>query len=266
MSEARKRPLRIGLSTSMMHPDPARPLFKGKRLLYAEESMFHWVLESGALACLLPSESVVGGAKLADFIAELDGVVMTGGSDVSPGNYGETPLRPEWSGDPHRDAYDIGLVRACLAADKPLLGICRGLQVMNVALGGSLFQDIETQVEGAVVHRNWEAYDANVHGVRIEKGSGLARMYGASVPSSINSVHHQGIKDLATDLTVEARCAEDGLVEAVRWKARAGGHAAPYLFAVQWHPEWHDRRNTDLARSGPILEEFLAAAAARKRT
>lgn len=255
-----KRPLKIGLSCSMMHPDPSRPLFKGKRLLYCEESMFHWVMSQGALAVLLPTEKPQG-VSLADIAHELDAVIMTGGVDVSPRNYGEEPLQPEWSGDPVRDQYDIGLINACLAADKPVLGVCRGLQVLNVALGGSLYQDIETQHKDSLTHRNWEAYEANTHKVRIEAGSGLSRIFGGSGECETNSVHHQAIRRLAAGLLAEAHCAHDGIIEAVR-----GTKSDPFMFAVQWHPEWHDEVVfPTLLRSAPILEEFLGEAARRRR-
>ncbi len=256
---ARKKPLKIGLSCSMMHPDPARPLFKGKRLLYCEESMFHWIMSRGALAVLLPTAKPKG-VSLDDIAHELDGIVLTGGVDVSPHNYGEEPLRPEWAGDPVRDVYDIDLLRACLAADKPILGVCRGLQILNVALGGSLYQDIETQHPGARVHRNWDLYDKHTHHVTIEKGTGLSKIFAAGEVQT-NSVHHQAIDRLSAELTVEARCADDGIIEAVRGKV-----GDPYMFAVQWHPEWHDEvLFPDLLRSAPLLQEFLGEAEKRHR-
>lgn len=255
----RKRPLKIGLSCSMMHPDPVRPLFKGKRLLYCEESMFHWIMSQGALAVLLPTAKPKN-VSLDDLAHAVDAVVMTGGVDVSPQNYGEEALQPEWAGDPVRDAYDLGMLRACLAADKPILGVCRGLQLLNVALGGSLYQDIDTQCDGAKMHRNWEMYDSNTHYVSFEKNSGLARLYGPDEVET-NSVHHQAINRLSSELSIEARCSDDGVIEAVRGKV-----GDPYMFAVQWHPEWHDPvLFPNLLRSAPILQEFLGEAEKRRK-
>jgi putative glutamine amidotransferase len=243
----------------MMHPDPTRPLFKGKRLLYCEESMFHWVMKRGALAVLLPTAKP-DKVSVEDIVGELDGLILTGGVDVSPQNYGEEPLAPEWAGDPVRDRYDISLLRAVIAAEKPLFGVCRGLQVLNVALGGSLYQDIETQHPGARVHRNWDLYDANTHGITVERGSGLAKLYGEA-PRATNSVHHQGIRRLSDNLGVEARCADDGIIEAVRGKQKGS-----YVFAVQWHPEWHDEvKFPGLLSSDPILEEFLGHVERRRK-
>ncbi len=180
-----------------------------------------------------------------DYIAEVDGIVLQGGADISPIAYGEQPLRPEWSGDPLRDRFEIELVQECIAAGKPVLGICRGAQLVNVALGGSLHQDIPA-------HRS-DSYDAHAHEVRLEPGSGLARLYGELGPRRVVSIHHQAIKRLGRDLAVEARSVEDGVVEAIRLKGSS------YVCAVQWHPEFHGGRDGFLD-GGLLADEFLAAA------
>jgi putative glutamine amidotransferase len=255
----RKGPLRIGLSANIYQPDAARMAYKGRRLLYMEEGMFHWVLGRQALAFLLPTAPPAG-ATVDELVQELDGVIMTGGVDMAPESYGEKPLKPEWSGDRHRDEYEIAVVRAALDHDKPLLGICRGHQVLNVALGGTLFQDIRTQNPGALHHRIFDVYEGNSHAVRFERGSGLAQLYGGG-PGRINSVHHQAVKDVADRLSVEARSPDDGIVEAVRLKDQSG----PYLVGVQWHPELQDATDGTLISPEPLLDEFLAAAARRRR-
>jgi putative glutamine amidotransferase len=243
----------------MMHPDPTRALFKGKRLLYMEESMFHWVMREGAMAFMLPTAPPAG-TSVADLVAELDGVIMTGGVDMAPESYGETALRPEWAGDGRRDAYDLELVRTALALDKPLLGICRGHQVLNVAMGGSLFQDISTQNPGSRVHRDWEVYDGNKHPVRLETHTGMGRIYPGTKDGVINSVHHQGVKDLGKELVVEAWSEGDGIVEALRLKGRS-----EYLLGVQWHPEFQDPADRELLSPTPIMREFLDAARVRRQ-
>ena len=138
-----------------------------------------------------------------------------------PGSYGEEPLRPEWSGDRMRDEYEIALLRAFVDAGKPVLGICRGLQVINVAFGGTLYQDIATQLPDAIVHRNAQLYDQNFHAIEFVPGTRLAELYPHPVQAPtgadpVNSVHHQGIKDLAPYFVVEARCPNDGVIEAIR--------------------------------------------------
>src|SRR5690554_6811725 len=112
-------------------------------------------------------EAAIGPAQM---VAELDALVIAGGADVWPGSYGERALRPEWEGDRLRDEAEIGLIGAALKLDIPVLGICRGHQVLNVALGGTLFQDISTQVEGALKHRDAERYAKNEHDATLVEG------------------------------------------------------------------------------------------------
>ncbi|GIW72842.1 MAG: hypothetical protein KatS3mg102_2384 [Planctomycetota bacterium] len=253
-------PLRIGLSCSIFGPDPERPIFKGKRLVYLEQSILDWAVSLGALAYPLPPLGTLERteAMLARWLEDLDGVVLTGGTDVAPQNYGEQPLRPEWSGDPERDVYELALVRACLQRRLPLLGICRGAQLLNVALGGTLYQDIATQLPGAIVHRDHGLYDQLVHEIELVPGSRLAALYPGRRRARVNSVHHQAIKELAPGLVIEAVSAADGLPEAVRLQA-APGQPAPYAFAVQWHPEFQPAGGAGLLPAAPLLEDFLAA-------
>lgn len=250
--------LNIGIAACFLHADPKRQIFNGRTLLYVEQSLSHWVMSQGAAAFMIPSPPPSAPVALADLIAPLDGLVLPGGVDVAPSNYGETPLHPDWAGDPVRDAYEIALLRACMAQGKPVLGVCRGVQLLNVALGGSLYQDIPTQVAAARRHRCRELYDNNFHTIALEPGSGLARLYPGAKTAKINSVHHQAIKTLGKGLVVEARCVEDGMIEAVRLQGEG------YTFGVQWHPEFHDPRDESLLDGAPILREFLTAAAAQK--
>jgi putative glutamine amidotransferase len=231
------RRLRIGVSACFFHADPQRNLFKGKTLLYAEESMLAWLMSAGVMPVLVPRAA--GLLATGDFLEELDGLVLQGGSDMSPLHYGEDPVRPEWAGDTVRDVYEMDLVRSCLERRLPLLGVCRGAQVLNVALGGSLFQDIETIHPERRVHRNWEVYDQHEHELAIEPGSWLATRYGGAIPAGIrvNSVHHQGLRNLGRGLVIEARSVPDGVIEAVRY-APAGDATPPFAYGVQWHPEF----------------------------
>ena len=214
------RPLRIGVSSCFFHADPLRPVFKGKTLLYAEESMLDLVGRSGALALMIPRPKGKG-PTVVDYVDLLDGLLLEGGSDVCPRSYGEQPLRPQWEGDEPRDRYEIELVHAFHDAGKPVLGICRGIQILNVAFGGTLYQDITTQCPGSFEHRDWDIYDTNRHEVDLAAGSRLDALYGGSSGDgarrvTVNSVHHQAIKDLAPGFVVEAVSATDGVVEAVR--------------------------------------------------
>ena len=185
--------LKIGLSACFFHADPKRPIFKGKTLQYAEQSMLHWVMSGDVLAVMIPSpegNTRRGKVTVGDFARELDGLVLQGGADVSPSSYDEAALKPEWTGDRVRDLYEIDLLNAFMAAGKPVLGICRGAQLINVAFGGTLFQDIGTQRPEALQHRNWDIYDQNFHNVRVEAGGSLSRWYETARSYKVNSVHH----------------------------------------------------------------------------
>ena len=254
------RHLQIGISACFFHPDPTRKAAPSKTLLWIEQSTAHWVMSAGALPFMVPSpagDTARGDVTLADYAQALDALVLHGGADVWPGSYGEEPLRPEWSGDRVRDAYEIALVRAFAAAGKPVFGICRGLQLINVAYGGTLYQDIGTQKAGALVHRDAGAYDLNFHEMDVLAGSRLADLLGGAGRHRINSVHHQGIKGLAEGFEVEAVSPDDGVIEAIRHRGTA------WIHAVQWHPEFH-LPQLGVIDDRPLLTDFLAAAQAAR--
>lgn len=252
--------LKIGISACFFHADPSRPIFTGKTLQYIEQSIAHWVQSGGALAVMIPSpegETKRTDVTLDDYARWLDGLMLMGGSDLWPGSYGETPLHEKWQGDRIRDEYEIALTRAFVAAGKPVLGVCRGLQLLNVAFGGTLYQDITTQLPGARTHRDAAVYDRNLHTIEFVAGTRLAKLYAGQTSATVNSVHHQGIKNLARDFVVEARCPDDGVIEAFRWTG------ATYVAGVQWHPEFHWQREHVL-NDDPILQDFLAECRAQK--
>jgi len=255
-----KERLKIGISACFFHPDPARNAFASKTLQYVEQSMAHWIMASGALAVMIPSpegDTARGEVHLDDYAQWLDGLVLHGGADVWPGSYGETPLQERWSGDRIRDEYEQALVRSFVAAGKPVFGVCRGLQLINVAFGGTLLQDIATQQPEALVHRNAELYDQHFHTLEVLPGTRLGQLLAGAQSNKINSVHHQAIKKLASGFVVEARCPDDGMIEAIR-------HTGPaYVAAVQWHPEFHHPELGTLDDT-PLLNDFLQAAQAAK--
>lgn len=251
--------LRIGLSARILHEPPKELGFRGKTLHYLEQSIAHWLLAHDALAFMIPAIASGGGVSrssvsLGDYVRSLDGLVLQGGADVSPESYGEEPLRPEWAGDRARDLYEIELFWECAIQGKPVLGICRGHQLINVALGGSLYQDIGLQIEGAGRHVDRDAYEKNEHDIEIVPGSGLARLYGMGLRATVNSIHHQSVKALGRGLKVEAVSRADGVVEAIRW----GGSS--YAVGLQWHPEFHAADETRLLDGSPVLLEFLQQA------
>ena len=165
---------------------------------------------------------------------ELDGVFLPGGADIDPASYGEERHPRCDTSDPPRDAVELALVRWAMADRKPVLGVCRGLQLVNLAAGGTLYQDLAEQMPGAIKHDYFPfggRYARNylAHEVRVAEHSRLAEVVGAGV-LKVNSMHHQGVRRLGERLTASA-VAPDGLVEGIE---SADGS---YLMAVQWHPE-----------------------------
>ncbi len=250
---------RVGVSACLFHEDRSRPVFRGKPLHYLEGSMARWVASGGALVYMVPPPEP-GAAATADAYADdLDGLVLQGGVDVSPRSYGEEPARPEWAGDAVRDAYEIALVRAFHARGKPVLGVCRGHQLLNVAFGGTLYQDIGAFVPGARVHRDADVYDELWHEIDVDPESDLARVFGASGRLKVNTVHHQAIRRLAPGFVADARSAEDGVVEAAHLPGGA------FLRGVQWHPEFTPPGDPSYLDNAPLLRAFLDAALLRRR-
>jgi putative glutamine amidotransferase len=259
---AAPRPLLIGASARIYYPGTPGVNIGGvftKTLHYLEQSVAHLLLREGAMVVMVPglsSHSAVlrDDLNLSHYAEALDGLLLQGGNDVAPENYGESPMDPAWAGDAVRDRYEIELLRAFVAAGKPVFGICRGLQLLNVAFGGSLLQDIATQRPQSRAHRDGSRYERHFHSIELEPGSHLQGLYPSQTTATVNSIHHQGIKDLAEGFVVEARCPEDGIVEAIRRTA-----PGPYVAAVQWHPEFHEPGSRETLDDGPLLRDFLAA-------
>lgn len=186
-------------------------------------------LESaGLVPVVIPPLSTPDHARL--ILARVDGLLLTGGEDVDPCLYGQP--RAEKCGEPNtaRDETEISLVLAARDLGKPLLAICRGPQLLNVALGGTLIQDIPSEVPGALNHNADNDRDSRVHPVSIEPGSLTAKAIGAT-EVSVNSLHHQSVAELGDGLRVTAR-SPDGIIEAIEWDGDDW-----WAMAVQWHPE-----------------------------
>jgi putative glutamine amidotransferase len=259
------RPLLIGVSARIYHPGSHGDLpgVFTKTLHYLEQSVAHWVLSGHAMAVMIPAvtkDSIVlrSDLELHDYAAALDGLVLQGGNDVAPEGYGEQPLKPEWAGDRVRDLYEMELIGAFIEAGKPVFGVCRGLQLLNVMHGGTLLQDITTQRPDAIEHRQLGRYERHFHTVELAAGTRLASLYPGLQRGVTNSIHHQAIKDLAPGFVVEARCPEDGMIEAIR--KREGS----YVAAVQWHPEFHDPQDQTTFDDMPMLRDFLDACRAAR--
>ncbi len=254
---AAQRPLRIGVSARLLSQVPPELGFRNKCLQYIEQSLAHWIMEHGAVAFMVPavahdSKHAARHLKVEYVVQELDALVMQGGADVAPQTYGQTPIDPRWQGDVVRDRYELALLRTFLAQKKPVLGVCRGAQLLNVAFGGTLYQDIPTQCPAAHAHVDTDLYDQLEHNVTFLQGSQLTDLYPPSAQLRVTSIHHQAVAQLGKGMVVEAVSTLDGLVEAIRWTGDA------YARGVQWHPEFHHGRDA-LADSSPIMLDFLQA-------
>jgi len=198
-------------------------------------------------------------ATLRALYDRLDGVFLAGGVDVAPASYGQ-----EWTElcgrtDEARDTVETALARWAIADGKPLLGVCRGLHVVNVAMGGTLWQDCMALYPGSIKHDYFptQGFERNhiAHHVEVARGSRLAGAFGASAVA-VNSMHHQGVMQLGSGLRVTA-LAPDGLVEAIEAPSGEG-----WLVAVQWHPE---ALVDDDARTARLFHAFTAACDAWRR-
>ena len=259
-------PLKIGLSARLLYPDPRRSFLPTKMVQYLEQSATNWVLSGEVLAFMIPEMSLGSphfplSIKAKDYVDALDGLVLQGGADVAPESYGETPMNPEWSGDRIRDKYEIELFHEFVRQGKPVFGICRGCQMINVALCGTLYQDLATQLpESRTEHRNETKYEHNYHDMRVLPDTWLASLYPGVTTTRINTIHHQAVKTLGKGLVVEARSEPDDVVEALRWE---GGS---FVVGVQWHPEFMDPQDAALMDGKPLLKAFLHACEQRKKT
>ncbi|MBI3557002.1 MAG: gamma-glutamyl-gamma-aminobutyrate hydrolase family protein [Deltaproteobacteria bacterium] len=243
-----RRPL-IGVSANRFAADPQRAVFKNMELHYAEANLVGSVYRAGGLPVIIPdlrSEEAVD-----EFVERLDGLLLAGGADVSPLSYGRKDFDVKWPGDKVRDDYEIMLIRKTEQAGRPIFGVCRGLQIMNVAFGGTLYQDISTEKQGSLVHRDWDIYEQNVHGVKLTPGSWLESLYGKS-ELKVNTIHHQGVRELAPLFKATA-VAPDGVVEAIEDKD------GRWVRAVQWHPEWHGLDKQGVDELELVFADFVRA-------
>lgn len=253
-----QRTLKIGISARIFHPEAGAKGLRSKTLQYLEESIAQWVMSRDVMVFMIPTVNNNGllhpsNIRLRDYAKHLDGLVLQGGADVSPQTYSEMATRPEWSGDRARDMYELELLHEFVEAGKPVLGICRGCQLINVAFGGTLYQDIASDVPTAIQHVS-DLYDSHYHIIHFPQGSALGSLFPTMPEALVNSIHHQAVKDLGRDLVVEAVSGKDNIVEAVRYRK------ARFVMGLQWHPEFHRPGSSELLDCTPILDEFLVAA------
>jgi putative glutamine amidotransferase len=266
MSERKKSELRttehrervvIGLSPRILRDVPAQLGFRGKTLQYLEQSVAHWVMSCGAMVVMIPTvqgQSEIRRSDLSvhDYAARLDGLILQGGADIDPRLYGEDRTALVGTTDSARDRFELDLLRAFAEYGKPVFGICRGMQLINVAYGGTLHQDLNAGGATVLPHHSTERYDEHAHALHVCEDSWLSSLYDNVHEARVNSIHHQGVKQLGDGLHVEAT-SPDGVIECVR-------REDTFMVGVQWHPEFHDERFPDLLPTAPLLNAFIAAA------
>lgn len=228
-STASRTPL-IGITADVSGPSSAPnrepALFLPQRYCAAVES-------AGGISLVLPVTA--SRAVIDKTLRHLDGLVISGGDfDIHPRYYGEEPLDVVGNIKEERTEFELELITLALKRSLPLLGICGGAQAINVALGGSLYQDIPSQVPGAGQHQNGEQKEFGGHPIRVHAGTRLRQILGREA-LEVNTTHHQAVKELGKGLVANAT-AEDGLIEGIE------GLDHPFLLGVQWHPEVLCRR------------------------
>lgn len=227
------------------------------------------VEEAGGLPLVIPvpyrvrragSQEAAATARslAAEVLASVDGVLVTGGGDVDPEYFGEAPIPGLGILEPARDVFEMALVRAALAHATPIMGICRGVQLLAIAAGGSLYQDLGSQKENVLKHRQLAPRNALTHFVDVRPGTLVAGRLGQGL-IKVNSFHHQAISRLPEGFVISAT-APDGVIEAIESVGTMSGQDG-FAFGVQWHPEnlWEQER--------VFLSLFvgLVEAAARRR-
>lgn len=241
------------MSAAKMKTAEKKPMI-GLVPLYDDEKESYWMLpgymtgleEAGAIPVMMPltdDEQII--TQLVD---TLDGFLLTGGHDVNPALYGEEPVTECGMPCTPRDKMESLLLKAALEADKPIFGICRGIQFLNAWLGGTLYQDLPSQHPGGLEHHMLPPYDVPAHEVLVEMDSPLYKLLEKET-LEVNSYHHQAIKTLAPGLKAMA-VSTDGLVEAVWMPDKR------FVIATQWHPEFSYRVNDS---SRKLFGAFVAA-------
>ena len=188
-------------------------------------------------------------AEIEALIDVSSGLVLTGGEDVEPGRYGEEPIPDLYDVNPVRDAMEWRAVEAALEKGIPIFGICRGMQLLNVYFGGTLYQDLPTQYDRTLGHYQSAPWGEHHHEVRCQEGTRLHDALAECEPIRINSFHHQAVKELAPTLRCTAR-AEDGLIEGVESTEH------DWVVGVQWHPERHEAEAPDDDPNIRVVEAF----------
>lgn len=222
-----------------------------KKQIYLNKSYFDAILESGGIPVSVPLSEKE--ENILDYLDIIDGIVFSGGTDIAPEYYGETNTGKSLGINEFLDKCEALAIKLSIEADIPVLGICRGMQALNVFCGGSLIQDIPSERGLSVVH-NLPKPEIAFHKLSVEKASHLSDAMGFG-NHIINSYHHQAVKTVAPDFSACA-CAEDGIIEAICHKNKK------FILGVQWHPERDHETATDNKK---IIDHFIKICSKSKR-
>lgn len=232
------RPL-IGVTGSLLQEPPQRDW------VYTPSDYFRAVQDAGGIPMLLPL--LESGQEASDVLDRVDGLLLSGGVDMDPVHFGEDPHQRLGSISPERDASELALIREALRRDMPVLGICRGHQVLAVAAGGTLIQDLPAQLPGTLKHQQEAPRWHPSHSVTARPGTRTAELLGTAF--RVNSFHHQAVRSVPADWVVSA-VAPDGVIEAIEHPG------SRFVLSVQWHPESFTGRHYHFKG---LFEAFLAA-------
>ena len=216
-----------------------------RRLSFLDLAYADCIKEAGGIPLHFPP--LPSPDYIREALSAIDGLVLTGGADIHPSFYGEKISAPVFLSPDQRTEYDLSLFRAVLLAGKAILAICHGMQIMNVALGGTLYQDLPSQVAKTIAHRGERDSTPARHPVLVEKETRLAGILGGRERFEISSTHHQAVKDLGRGLRVSAR-APDGIIEGIEMPEN------PEVVGVQWHPEKDPRSESTRLLFGALIE------------
>lgn len=228
-----KRKARIGVSGSIIVDDGG--MFPGYERSYVNDDYIKSVIKAGGIPVIIPL--IKSEKDIKEQLDMVDGIIISGGHDVNPLLYGEEPSQKLGGILPKRDDFDINLIRLAMEAKKPILGICRGHQLLNVVNGGSLYQDLSF-IEGCYIKHN-QASLSNIptHTIKIKKGTKLREILGEE--TMCNSFHHLAIKEVAKGFIASA-VSKDGIVEAIEHEGEE------FVMGVQWHPEMMSAENKNM--------------------